>query len=255
MAAVIALRAAHQAADLPGGRRPGRGGAVLPRPDRSPCSSSRPAATAINAPRTLDSWTAIITSTPAWSDAIIASLELAVITSIVMLVLLLPTMVWVRLRLPRPQPHRRVHLPAAAHRPGDRAGRRASGRSTSGSASTSPTRSSRSSFAYLILVLPYAYRSLDAGLGAIDLKTLSEAARSLGAGWVTVMLRSSCPTSRRAILNASLLSVALVLGEYTVREPAELREPAGRDRVRRPGRRRHVGRRRGRLAGCSRSCC
>src|SRR5207237_3700265 len=71
------------------------------------------------------------------------------------------------------------------------------------------------SFAYLILVLPYAYRSLDAGLAAIDLKTLTEAARSLGAGWGTVMLRIVVPSIPSAILNASLLSVALVLGEYT----------------------------------------
>src|SRR5205823_751269 len=70
-------------------------------------------------------------------------------------------------------------------------------------------------FAYLILVLPYAFRALDAGLGAIDLKTLTEAARSLGAGWGTVMLRIVVPSIPSAILNASLLSVALVLGEYT----------------------------------------
>jgi putative spermidine/putrescine transport system permease protein len=71
-------------------------------------------------------------------------------------------------------------------------------------------------FAYLILVLPYSYRALDAGLAAIDLKTLSEAARSLGAGWGTVMLRIVIPNMPSAILNACLLSVALVLGEYTV---------------------------------------
>ena len=46
------------------------------------------------------------------------------------------------------------------------------------------------SFAYVVLVLPYAYRSLDAGLRAIDVRTLSEAARSLGAGWFTVMRRA-----------------------------------------------------------------
>jgi putative spermidine/putrescine transport system permease protein len=68
---------------------------------------------------------------------------------------------------------------------------------------------------YLILVLPYSYRALDAGLSAIDIKTLSEAARSLGAGWGTVMLRVIVPNMSSAILNACLLSVAVVLGEYT----------------------------------------
>src|SRR5438876_629794 len=71
------------------------------------------------------------------------------------------------------------------------------------------------SFFYLILVMPYSYRALDAGLAAIDIKTLSEAARSLGAGWGTVMLRVIVPNMSSAILNACLLSVAVVLGEYT----------------------------------------
>ena len=54
---------------------------------------------AINAPRTLEGWT-LIGQTPGLVKGIIVSLELAVITPVAMLVLLLPTMVWVRLRLP-----------------------------------------------------------------------------------------------------------------------------------------------------------
>jgi putative spermidine/putrescine transport system permease protein len=71
-------------------------------------------------------------------------------------------------------------------------------------------------FAYLVLVLPYSYRALDVGLAAIDVKTLSEAARSLGASWLTVMWRVIVPNISGAILNAAFLSVALVLGEYTI---------------------------------------
>ena len=70
--------------------------------------------------------------------------------------------------------------------------------------------------AYVILVLPYAYRSLDAGLRSIDVKTLAEASRSLGAGWGTVMVRIVLPNLRTAVLSASFLSVALVLGEFTI---------------------------------------
>src|SRR5437899_10127702 len=70
--------------------------------------------------------------------------------------------------------------------------------------------------AYVVLVLPYCYRALDAGLGGIDVKTLSEAARSLGASWLDVMWRIIVPNISNAILNATLLSVALVLGEYTI---------------------------------------
>lgn len=167
-----------------------------------------------NAPRTLDAW-ALIFKTPDMLDAITASLELAVITSIAMLVLLLPTMVWVRLRLPGL--NRIVEfvcllpltVPAIALVVGLRPVYVWININVSDSILAL-------AFAYVILVLPYAYRSLDAGLAAIDLKTLSEAARSLGAGWLTVMLRVIVPNMSSAILNACLLSVALVLGEYTL---------------------------------------
>jgi len=167
----------------------------------------------VNAPRTLSAWTAIGT-TPGLGDAIIASLELAAITSVVMLVLVLPTMVWVRLRLPGLS---RVieficlmplTVPAIALVVGMRP--------IYIWISINVTDSILAlAVAYVILVLPYSYRALDAGLAALDLKTLTEAARSLGAGWGTIMWRVVVPNMPSAILNASLLSVALVLGEYT----------------------------------------
>ena len=61
---------------------------------------------------------------------------------------------------------------------------------------------------YVILALPYAYRALAAGLNAIDVETLSEAARSLGASWFTVMARVIAPNMRQAILNALLLTAS-----------------------------------------------
>ena len=70
-------------------------------------------------------------------------------------------------------------------------------------------------WAYVIAVLPFVYRSLDAGLATIDLRTLTEAARSLGAGWGTVVGRVVIPNITAAMLNAALLSVSLVLGEFT----------------------------------------
>jgi putative spermidine/putrescine transport system permease protein len=47
---------------------------------------------------------------------------------------------------------------------------------------------------YVVLALPFTHRTLDAGLQAIALPTLVEAARSLGAGWGTVSTRwpASC---------------------------------------------------------------
>ncbi|MEN3539680.1 ABC transporter permease subunit [Microbispora sp. ZYX-F-249] len=69
--------------------------------------------------------------------------------------------------------------------------------------------------AYVVLALPFAYRSLDAGLGAIDVRTLSEAARNLGASWPHVLLRVIIPNMRSAMASASFLTLALVLGEFT----------------------------------------
>ncbi len=69
---------------------------------------------------------------------------------------------------------------------------------------------------YPILALPFAYRAIDAGLRALDLKTLTEAAGSLGAGWITTLWRVILPNLRTAMLSATVLIVALVLGEFTI---------------------------------------
>ncbi len=179
--------------------------------------------------RTLKTWTTLMdvgtitSSYPALSEGFISSIGLAVLTVVVMLALLVPTMTWVRLRLPRLS--RTVEficllpltVPAIVLVVG-----------------LTPIYSWLSlwlryffgptvgestiwlGLAYVVLVLPYAYRSLDAGLRAIDVKTLSEAGRSLGASWMTVMLRIVLPNLRTAVLSASFLSVALVLGEFTI---------------------------------------
>jgi putative spermidine/putrescine transport system permease protein len=71
-------------------------------------------------------------------------------------------------------------------------------------------------FAIGIIVLPYAYRPIHAGIKAFDMVVLSEAARSLGAGWFAVVLRVILPNLRRGILSACFLTIAVVLGEYTI---------------------------------------
>lgn len=70
--------------------------------------------------------------------------------------------------------------------------------------------------AYVILALPFTYRSIDAGMRAIDLHTLTEAAQSVGAGWPTVLLRVILPNLRTSILSSAFLTITLVLGEYTM---------------------------------------
>ncbi|MEJ1154917.1 MULTISPECIES: ABC transporter permease [Microbacterium] len=71
-------------------------------------------------------------------------------------------------------------------------------------------------FAYGVLVLPFAYRSIQASIDAVDIKTLTEAARTLGAGWFTVLVSVVAPNLRQGLLAASLISVAVVLGEFTI---------------------------------------
>src|SRR5882762_2689855 len=132
--------------------------------------------------------------------AIVASLQLAAITSVVMLVLLVPTMVWVRLKLPGLS--RIVEficllpltIPAIVLVVGLFPVYIWMGSNFSDSILTL-------SLAYVVLVLPYCYRALAAGLGA---------------SWFAVMWRSIVPNISNAILNATLLSVALVLGEFTI---------------------------------------
>jgi putative spermidine/putrescine transport system permease protein len=71
-------------------------------------------------------------------------------------------------------------------------------------------------FVYVVLVLPFVYRALDAGVRGSDLKTLTEAARNLGASWPRVLLSVVVPVLRTSVLNASFLTVALVMGEFTI---------------------------------------
>jgi putative spermidine/putrescine transport system permease protein len=164
--------------------------------------------------RDLTAWRSIADD-PALLQAIATSLELAVLTSLLMLVLLLPTMVWVHLRLPRLR--RLVEflcllplvIPAIVLVVGI-ASLYSWVTYLLGNSALTLT------FVYVVLVLPYAYRALESGLSAMDLRTLSEAARSLGASWTTVLLRVVLPGVRGAVLSAALLTVALVLGEFTI---------------------------------------
>ena len=71
-------------------------------------------------------------------------------------------------------------------------------------------------FAIGVIVLPYAFRPIATNLSAVDVAILSEAARSLGASWTSVIWRVILPNLRRGILSAVLLTVAVVLGEYTI---------------------------------------
>ena len=70
--------------------------------------------------------------------------------------------------------------------------------------------------AYVILAFPYIYFSLDAGFRSIDVHTLTEASQSLGAGWRTTLGRVILPNIRVAALAGAFLTLAIVMGEFTI---------------------------------------
>lgn len=149
---------------------------------------------------------------PGFTTSLWLSVRLAVLTTAITLALMVPTAVYVHLRLPR---LRRVLdavtilpivIPPVVL--------------IIGVLKVAPPALKSSpyllSLEYVILAMPFAYRSIDAGLRALDLKTLTEAAGSLGAGWGATLWRVILPNLTTALLSATVLTVALVLGEYTM---------------------------------------
>ncbi|MGZ4438182.1 MAG: ABC transporter permease, partial [Nocardioidaceae bacterium] len=162
--------------------------------------------------RTWQAWRNLVAD-PVMRDALVTSLMLALLTVVMMLVLLVPTMIWVRLRVPKAS--RLVEflclLPLTVPPLVIVVGITNVYAWVSYLFGDSPL---TLTFAYVVLVLPYAYRSLDSALSAINVTTLSEAARSLGAGWFTVITRIVVPNIWSGVMGAAFISVALVLGEY-----------------------------------------
>ena len=69
---------------------------------------------------------------------------------------------------------------------------------------------------YATLALPYMYRAVDTGLRTIDVRTLTEAAQILGAGWATIIGRIILPNVLIAVLSGAFLTFAIVIGEFTM---------------------------------------
>ncbi|MGX1793158.1 ABC transporter permease [Microbacterium sp. NPDC055312] len=143
------------------------------------------------------------------------SLILAIVTVVIVLVLLAPTMILVNLRFLNLKPAFEftallpISIPAIVLVVGLSPIYLQIGRAFG-------TGTWTLAFAYGITVLPFAYRSIQASIDAADLRTLSEAARSLGANWPTVVVRVLAPNLRQGLLSASLISIAVVLGEFTI---------------------------------------
>jgi putative spermidine/putrescine transport system permease protein len=147
-----------------------------------------------------------------FSAAFFLSMRLALFTALVELVLMVPTSIYVHLRLPKLRPVMDfvtilpIVVPPIVLIVG-----------VLGSAplflKSSPY---LLSIFYVVLAMPFVYRSLDAGLSAIDLRTLVEASRSLGGSWLRTLWSVIMPNLRAALLSATALTLALVFGEYTM---------------------------------------
>jgi putative spermidine/putrescine transport system permease protein len=149
---------------------------------------------------------------PGFAPALWLSAQLAIMTTLITLAIMVPTTIYVHLRLPR---LRRllegitilpiVFPPIVL---------------ILGVLQVAPAWLKASQWLlgleYVVLAMPFAYRAIDAGLRAIDLKTLTEAASSLGAGWATTLWRVLLPNLGTALMSATILIVALVLGEFTM---------------------------------------
>jgi putative spermidine/putrescine transport system permease protein len=160
---------------------------------------------------TFSAYTAI-PSQLGFTAALSLSLRLAAVTTAITLGLMVPTSVYVHLRLPRLRPIFDsitivpIVIPPIVL--------------IVGVLQVAPTFLKSTPYLlaleYTVLAMPFVYRSLDAGLRAIDLKTLTEASRSLGGGWRSTLWRVIVPNLRTGILSATVLTIALVLGEFTM---------------------------------------
>ena len=145
------------------------------------------------------------------------SFQLAIETTVLTMLLMVPTVYWVHLRLPTHAAGRRADLDHAARDAADRARRRPA-RPLPGPRAGArfhrhaevPRRRVR------VISLPFVYRALDAGIRAIDIQTLTEAAQSLGASRTRTLVRVILPNLRGAVAISCLLCFVIVIGEYTI---------------------------------------
>ena len=148
------------------------------------------------------------------------SVLMAVATIIFGVLLVVPTAYWVRLKLPRARPYIEfitllpLVIPAIVIVFGYiRLYNTSSWLPLTGSATGTNI---LLVMGYATLALPYMYRSVDTGLRTIDVGTLTEAAQSLGAGWMTILAKIILPNVLVAVLSGAFLTFAIVIGEFTM---------------------------------------
>jgi len=170
-----------------------------------------------------------IVSTDGFTDALRLSLILAGLTVVGALAITVPAMLVVTLRLPRLRPVVEglslvpLVIPPIALVVGVRDVLSLGPNQLAGTplgdtlvSSQNPNLPIVLVIVYIVLALPFVYRSLESGMRVLDVRTLVDAARGLGANWATVIFRVLLPNLRSAVLGAAFLTIAMVLGEFTV---------------------------------------
>ncbi len=162
----------------------------------------------------------IVFADPRFQASFLYSTALAFATIAIGILLVVPTAYWIRLKLPKLRPLVEfitllpLVIPAIVIVFGYL-------RLYNSSSWLPFTASARATdllltFSYVTLALPYMYRAVDTGLRSIDVRTLTEAAESLGAGWGTILFRIILPNVRSAVLSGAFLTFAIVIGEFTM---------------------------------------
>ncbi|MGH2861449.1 MAG: ABC transporter permease [Solirubrobacteraceae bacterium] len=161
-----------------------------------------------------------IISNAAVRDALIKSLEIAGIAAVVVVALMLPTVVLVRLKLPKltllmegvtvlPIIVPPIVIAAGlAQLQGSAPGWLVRLWFNHPLTALTPV--------YVVLAMPFSYRAFDTGVRAIDLRTLVDASRNLGASWFTTLTRVILPNVETAVLGAVFLTIAFCLGEVVI---------------------------------------
>lgn len=164
-------------------------------------------------------YTNVLFKDPRFASSLIYSFTIGLITIAISILLLVPTAYWVRLRVPRLRPYVEfitllpfvippvilvfALLRAFAGPPLPLTG-------------THDGLNVLVIAAYVVLSFPYMYRAVDSGLQAIDIRALTEAAQSMGAGWGRILWSVILPNLRVALLSGAFLTLAIVIGEYTI---------------------------------------
>jgi putative spermidine/putrescine transport system permease protein len=158
----------------------------------------------------------IVLSDPQFLESFKYSLTMGLITILVSVLIFLPTIYWMYIRLPRVRPLVEIItilpfiIPVIVYVFG-----------LIRTFSRPPLQLTLTPFktdilitaGYVVLSMPYMYRAIDAGMRAIDVRTLTEAGQSLGASWVRILLDIIIPNLRVAILSGALICFATVIGE------------------------------------------